>query len=372
MIEVLENQFEALRLRVQGSVLGQFFRWWGGELRGLLPRTLQERMQYASRRLILRQHDDELELSVAEAGSRQVLEVYPLEQDVRLQQQQVRDMLLERELHEVPRFLLLSADDVLFKDVNMPIAAESNLRQALGFEMDRVTPFTAGSVYYDFHVLHRDRDGEQLKVALVVAPRHIVEHSLEVLAPRGLSPSGVDVEQDGEPAGFNLLPPEARYRTINRRARVNLGLGAVAALLLALVMAQSLWFRQHQIEQLEQAIEEVRVEAQRVQGIRSQIEDASNAAGFMTKRREESPPAVMVLAEVTRILPDDTFLDRMRVWDGTVQFQGKSANAQQLIEIVNASALFDNASFKGPTRLDGGSGLEIFDLSSDLAAPGGS
>jgi general secretion pathway protein L len=328
-------------------------------------------MLHASRRLLLRVAGGELEVSVIEAGKREVLDVYSLDQDARLQQQQLRDQLLERELHEVPRDLLLDADDVLVREVQLPMAAESNLRQALGFEMDRQTPFAAGNVFYDYRVLHRDRDSEQVRAEMAVCPKATVEALLETLRPRGLQPSGVDVEVNGEPAGFNILPIELRYRTINRNARINLGLGAVAILMLALVMMQSLWLRQHQVEQLEQSIEEVRAEARTVQGIRKQIEDASEAAGFMTGRRLESPPAVAVLAEATRILPDDTYLDRLRVWDGNVQLQGKSANAQQLIETVNASQLFENASFKGPTRLDTSSGLEIFDLNSELVVAGG-
>lgn len=370
MNESLENHLETWRLRFHESALGQFFRWWGGELRGLLPAEWQARMSYASRRLTLRLRGGELEVAVAEAGSRQVLEVYALDQDPRLQQQQLRDLLLERELHEVPRDLLLDADVVLLREVILPLAAESNLRQALSFEMDRNTPFGAGDVYFDYRILQREKDAEQLRVELAVSPKAAIEQELEALKPRGLAPSGVDLDRDGVPAGFNLLPPALRHRTVNRRVRVNLALGAVAVLLLALVMVQSLWFRQHQVEQLEAAIEEVRDEARRVQNIRTQIEDAAEAAGFLVRKRAESPPAVVVLAEVTRVLPDDTYLDRLRVWDGTVQMQGKSANAQQLIEIVNASGHLEGASFKGPTRLDARTGMEIFDINSSLTSPG--
>ena len=45
--------------------------------------------------------------------------------------------------------------------------------------------------------------------------------------------------------------------------------------------------------------------------------------------------------------------------------QGKSDNAQSLIELINDSPYFENASFRGPTRLDNRSRKEIFDLSAD-------
>ena len=68
-------------------------------------------------------------------------------------------------------------------------------------------------------------------------------------------------------------------------------------------------------------------------------------------------------------MPDDTYLDRLRVWEGNIQLQGKSGNAQQLIEMVNASPLFSGTEFRGSTRLDSRTGKEIFDLRADLRQP---
>jgi hypothetical protein len=65
-------------------------------------------------------------------------------------------------------------------------------------------------------------------------------------------------------------------------------------------------------------------------------------------------------------LPDDTYLDRLVVGQDTVQMQGKSQNAQQLIERVNASPLMDAAGFRGSTRLDARTGLEIFEINADV------
>jgi general secretion pathway protein L len=72
--------------------------------------------------------------------------------------------------------------------------------------------------------------------------------------------------------------------------------------------------------------------------------------------------AIEVLADVTRLLPDDTYLDRLVIGPDSVQIQGKSRNAQQLIEKVNESGLLSAASFRGSTRLDARTGLEIFEI----------
>jgi general secretion pathway protein L len=371
MASALQTQIEGLRQRAAASSAGVFFRWWVAELRDLLPASLKERVQHAQRRVVVRFEGDELELFWQEGEALQQLDVFRLDQDRALQQQQIQDLLTERELGEAPCKIVLPEDLVLRKSLTMPLAAEAGLRQALAFEMDRHTPFRAEDVYFDYRVKQRDRERGQLDLELVVVPVAPCDAQVEAASARGLAPGAVDVVLDGKPAGLNLLPPERRRRVTNRRSRMNALLAVVVLLLLALVMAQSLWLRQGQVDALELAIEEVRVEARRVQNIRTQIEDASEAAGFMLRRRAETPPTVQVLAEVTRILPDDTYLDRLRVWDGNVQMQGKSDNAQRLIELVNLSPMLEGAGFRGSTRLDGATQKEIFDLSARVGEEDG-
>jgi general secretion pathway protein L len=81
--------------------------------------------------------------------------------------------------------------------------------------------------------------------------------------------------------------------------------------------------------------------------------------------------AIEVLADVTRLLPDDTYLDRLVIGSKNVQMQGKSQNAQQLIEKVNESDMLDDAAFRGSTRLDARSGLEIFEVNAQIVQGGG-
>jgi general secretion pathway protein L len=163
--------------------------------------------------------------------------------------------------------------------------------------------------------------------------------------------------------GLNLLPEALRYHIVKQQVRVNWAIGAVTAFLLVFVMAQSLWLREHQVKSLEGAIEDVRAEAMTVQQIRKQIEDAGEAAGFLQGHKIHNGYKIEALAELTRVLPQNTYLDRLSLHAETVQVQGKSVNAQNLIELVNASPHFENASFRGPTRLDSRSRKEIFDLS---------
>ena len=175
-----------------------------------------------------------------------------------------------------------------------------------------------------------------------------------------------DDEGHAATLGLNLLPADRRARSVNPKTRLNFALGAASAVLLALIMTQALYLRSHQGAELEEAITSVQGEAREVMQIKQQIEDTSEAAGFLAMRRAEAPLAIEVLSDVTRLLPDNTYLDRLVITKSGAQMQGKSQNAQQLIELVNQSHLLDDASFRGSTRLDARSGLEIFEVNAAI------
>lgn len=366
MALALDNKLQEWRARVQASPVNAYWRWWLGELNALMPESWREKLQHALRRVTLEVSSGEIVLGVQENEIIERRETFSLTQDSDLQKQQLRDLLAEQELLEVPRVLLLDSKGVLRKEVRLPIAAESNLRQVLRFEMDRQTPFRADDVYFDWTIIGHDKDAGQVRIDLVVAPRAGVDSATQMLASRGLGVSGVDVLDQGRPIGINLLPPDRRIKVVNRKVRLNQGLAAAAVVLIALAMVLSLYLRAHQVAELEEAIEQVRTEALRVQRIRDQINDTMEQAGFLAERRMAIPMAVDILEDVTETLPDDTFLDRLVVGQNTVQMQGKSRNAQQLIELVNESPLMDAASFRGSTRLDPRSGLEVFEINADV------
>lgn len=368
MAIAISNTIQNVRYRFVSGPAGQFFRWWGGELRNLMPARLRARMQYARRRLLMQVSDGEITLSIENAEEIQSLDAMSTDQDIQLMQQRMRELLLQHELTEISRDLVLSGDDVLNTLVVMPLAAEANMQQALAYEMDRHTPFEAEEVFYSWRILNRDREAGQLHFELYVTPRKSVEANIELLKRLGLDPTGIDVADDGsdeKTLGINLLPQALRFHIVNQQDRVNWIIGAVTVFLLVFVMAQSLWLREHQVEVIEEAIDNVRAEAMAVQQIRKQIDDAREAAGFLQSRKIENGYKIEVLAELTRILPSDTYLDRLTMNADSIQMQGKSANAQSLIELINDSSNFENASFRGPTRLDTRSRKEIFDLNAN-------
>ena len=371
MANALEQKTQELWRRVRTGPVGKFFAWWVEELRLALPEPWQEKLQHTTRRLTVALDGETLHFGVDENRALKQVGSLPLAQDHALRRQQVSDVRAANGLEEAPVYLLLDSSAVLAREVSLPKAAESNLKQVLSFEMDRQTPFKASAVYFDWEIIERAGASGQLRLVIHVVPRAEVDERVKRLTGGGFDLAGVDIRDGDRTLGLNLMPEEQRHRVINRKARVNYALGAVSLALLVFAMVFSLYLRQHQVSELEEAIAEVRSEALNVDRVRKQIEGASEAAGFLATRRAESPLAVELLADITRILPDDTYLDRLVIGRNNVQMQGKSRNAQQLIERVNESEYMDAAAFRGSTRLDARTGLEIFEINAQVTVAGG-
>jgi general secretion pathway protein L len=370
MFKVIEERLSQMLAWLRAGPAGKFFRWWTEELRQAMPDNWQRKLQHVLRRVTLSVTTEKLTLSVDRNRTLEPLETLIATQDVSLQGQQVEALLRQHELQEAPRFLLLEIDSILSRELKLPLATESNLAQVLSFEMNRQTPFGASDVYFDWKVLERQGDSGQILLQIFVAPRTEADELIRAASQWGFQLAGIDIRDGDHTLGLNLLPADQRTRSVNSKSRMNLALSAACAVLLAVVMTQSLSLRSHQVVELEEAITEVQGGAREVMSIKQRIEDSSEAAGFLAKRRAEAPLAIELLADVTRLLPDDTYLDRLVMTKTSVQLQGRSRNAQQLIELVNESVLLDEAEFRGSTRLDARTGLEIFEVNAEVLKAG--
>ena len=95
-----------------------------------MPAAWQQKLQHALRRVTLVLQGDSLKVGVDENRSLNTLEVFSIAQDASLQNQQVEDLLLNNELQEAPRFLLLELESVLSRELKLPLAWSPTWRRS--------------------------------------------------------------------------------------------------------------------------------------------------------------------------------------------------------------------------------------------------
>lgn len=78
-------------------------------------------------------------------------------------------------------FLGIPGSKVIFKRITLPAPTEENLKEVLGYEMDRYTPFVLEDVYYDYKIVARDEAHDSIQVLLMVVKKEVIDHYLTLL-----------------------------------------------------------------------------------------------------------------------------------------------------------------------------------------------
>jgi general secretion pathway protein L len=342
----------------------KFFRWWTGELAFLVPTPVKKLLGGASEYLVLTKDEHGLSAVHRSSGGEQPLGRFPLDEAGG----RLRERLWEErpELAETKVVLRLTEGQALRKTIKLPLAAEENLNQVLAFEMDRLTPFKSTQVYFGARIVARSPATRQITVDLVLTPRDRLDALLDDLAAWGWRPDIVDMADSAAPGAYNLLPE--KYRTAGSRwpRTANAVLAAVIAILIMALAILPIWTARSTATELEEQVRKTGKTAKEVEALRQETETLLHQTHFLLDRKRSEPVLLDMLEELSRVMPDNTWLNGLQYKDRKIVIQGQSPSASSLIELIEASDYFKNTSFVSPVTKDTASGLERFQIASEV------
>lgn len=361
-------QLDRLRRAWRGSALPGFLRWWGDELAPLVPVRWRAAFAGGQRWYVVERMAEGWRLRRAGEGGSLVdlADIDPPEH---------RTGLLARALAEADPAdrrvaLVLPATQVLRRRLVLPLAARDNLRQVVGFDLDRQTPFRAEDIHFGVRELQETAPEGRFVAELAATPRATLDPLLDELVALGIHPDRVDVGQGDALAGIDLLPPARAPRRIDRRRRLNAALAAAIVLLVFAAMAAWLHNRNVALDTMTATVESMRGDAQRVSALRQRLTESAGASGFLARKKTESPSILPVLEELTHRLPDDTWLERFTLnATGQLGFQGQSPQAARLIDALKGARTIGEPSFQGTIQSDPTSGKERFYMQAKAVMP---
>ncbi len=353
--------------------VARFLRWWVGELRACLPARLREALARKVQTLAVVVGEDEARFLLRRAGACEEIARVALGPggSAAPARAAVAAIRRRRDLRGAEVVACLPHDRVLRREVALPLAARENLREVLGFEMDRHTPFATADVYFDWRVLEMDEPGKRILVDLAAAPRATVDRSLAALKAWGLPPdaTGVLGPQAERSEPFDLLPPEARPRRRAVRHRLTVGLALVAASLAVAAVRLDIAGQQRLLEAYDAEIARSRAAGLEADGMRTQLAALSERGRHVVERKRTRPSLVALLDAVTRLLPDDTWLSQFRVQGDQLILSGYAPTASKLIATLEDSPALSQVRFTSPVTVDPKLGVERFNLAAFIAAP---
>ena len=341
----VQRSLQPLRIRYADPLLGRlrgFWRWWSGELVELLPDNLQKAIMLRQQKLYVEAESDTLLLSLGNhAAQREVLRLS-------LDASDAEDADIPREVQQT--IFLVPDDKVLAKRISLPAAAEENLREVLGFEMDLHTPFEAAEVYYDYTVVGRDSARQQVNVDLVYAPRDAVDALVDGAASLGIRTDVVTCRRrdNANLQPVNLLPQEKRRGRRFDVRNLNLALTALLAVLLVAAITIPIVQKNRAIAEVEAQVQAAAATAREGAALRQDLEKMAAASQFLVEKKASDVMIVEVIDEISRILPDHTWIARLDLSGTELQIQGQSSASSSLIKIIESSPWFENARFASP------------------------
>jgi Tfp pilus assembly protein PilN len=103
----------------------------------------------------------------------------------------IRNFIRESRVSPTSVFLGIPRNAAILRYLEFPIAVKENLRETLGYELEKHVPFSSEDAYFDFQIISEDKAAGRLKLLLVVVKKARFSPLLEIAA--GLGVSGVEI-----------------------------------------------------------------------------------------------------------------------------------------------------------------------------------
>jgi general secretion pathway protein L len=257
--------------------------------------------------------------------------------------------------------------EVLRRRFELPTAGRATLARAVPFELERLSPIEADRLYYDFSVLESPKAKKQAELELRIVKRTTVDSAIALARAAGLRVGAIRFEGDSREADWRSFPLDRgawlrlKWRQWNVLALVAL------ALVLGIVVVFAAYLRgAAAADALATEVGSAGDRAAVVHHLVHEIADVRAQIEFPLAQKR-APFVLAMLSELTRLLPDGTWITEFELDGGKVHIQGFSKSASDVVGEIDRSPMFANAQFMAPLQ-SAQNGNERFDLSFDVKA----
>lgn len=117
-------------------------------------------------------------------------------------------------------------------------------------------------------------------------------------------------------------------------------------------------------------VDRAKQRAMEIDALRREQEKLAAEYNFMLLKKQFAPPLVVLLNELSRLLPDDTWVQQFSLKGSELQIQGETGSSSRLIALFENSRLLRDANFRSPLTKGDLPGSERYHLTAQiLTAP---
>ena len=153
-------------------------------------------------------------------------------------------------------------------------------------------------------------------------------------------------------SSINLLPPEERWEP-RTGARLPIYALSATAALLALTLASHAWIERALYNRaLQRALRGLQFHAQQLRRLNQETTTLEARAALLENLRAANWQRLDMIQQLTKLLPDGTWLQELRISEDTVEINGYSNHAAELVPPLENSPFFTQVEFTAPITRD--------------------
>lgn len=338
--------------------LRTFLTWWRDELSGLVPERVRQVFARGRPETVLAQVEEDGFVVVGDApgGARA---------DELQRRQEALAQLASIAKPGTAVGVRVPIDLCFARTVELPMAARNDLQRILDFDLERATPFKHKDVYTGHVVEAEAATRGKLSVLQLVAKRETIDPLVADVRAAGLVVGFVDCWSDRPSLGMpiNFLEPRGPGNGGRRRVlRPAPALAGLAVLLGVSALVLTIWGYERALADLQAKAGQARAQAATVRGILERSDAVVADLARLQDLKLKRVPAIQVLEEVSRILPDSVWLSELRLEGDVLDMVGLATSAAELPTLFEKSDHFAEAALTAPVTFDQREDKERFGL----------
>lgn len=322
--------------------------WWLDELAQMLPAQWRRRLRPVAPEYFLDVDGSEIVLGLCDGDGYRELS----------RGQDIAKLDPDR-----PVIVRLPRRQAFERRITLPAAVERDLRGSLELQLDRHIPLKVSEVSFDARVVSRDTKAGRLVVELAIVEKAVVDHALGTAERLGLQVASVILANGAETKQAYRFFTAAKDWKLPIPNLATIAPPMLVAVMLALAVISAGRKYDRAIDYLQTEIDTATADGRDIDRLKQEVSDLE-AKLVLLEGQRRTGALLAPLNDLSKAIPDGSWLQELQMRDGAIRIQGYSPNASALVGPIEASALFENVRFSAPvTRSPAGDGLERFDLS---------
>jgi Tfp pilus assembly protein PilN len=168
--------------------------------------------------------------------------------------------------------------------------------------------------------------------------------------------------------GMNLLD-KGIHKPQKTPFAVTMVLLSILAALCVFWLISPLQIEEKRIEAIDREMMARKDEVKKAEALKRDLEGVEKEIVTINSFKSSRPMALNLLKEMTRVLPKNTWLSRLRITDSTVEIEGYAASATEILPKLEASGYFKKVEFSSPTFRDTRMNADRFIIKMEIETP---